>query len=40
MPLFVAVVVDILPNGEIYLRQRETTRNTLTNASEEAPPAF
>jgi proteasome regulatory subunit len=28
MPLFVAVVVDILDSGEIYLRQQATTRST------------
>jgi proteasome regulatory subunit len=35
MPLFVAVVVDILPNGEIYLRQQGNNQEYLTNAPEE-----
>jgi len=38
MPLFVAVVVDILPNGEIYLRQQGNNQEYLTNASEELRP--
>jgi proteasome regulatory subunit len=35
MPLFVAVVVDILPTGEIYLRQQGNNQEYLTNAPEE-----
>jgi proteasome regulatory subunit len=35
MPLFVAVVVDMLPNGEIYLRQQGNNQEYLTNAPEE-----
>jgi proteasome regulatory subunit len=35
MPLFVAVVVDILENGEIYLRQQGNNQEYLTNAPEE-----
>ena len=38
MPLFVAVVVDILENGEIYLRQQGNNEEYLTNASEELRP--
>jgi proteasome regulatory subunit len=38
MPLFVAVVVDILENGEIYLRQQGNNQEYLTNASEELRP--
>ena len=32
MPLFVAVVVDILENGEIYLRQQGNNQEYLTHA--------
>ena len=35
MPLFVAVVVDILQNGEIYLRQQGNNQEYLTTAPEE-----
>jgi proteasome regulatory subunit len=35
MPLFVAVVVDILDNGEIYLRQQGNNQEYLTLAPEE-----
>ena len=35
MPLFVAVVVDILENGEIYLRQQGNNQEYLTTAPEE-----
>ena len=35
MPLFVAVVVDILANGEIYLRQQGNNQEYLTTAPEE-----
>ena len=35
MPLFVAVVVDILPTGDIYLRQQGNNQEYLTNAPEE-----
>ena len=38
MPLFVAVVVDILENGEIYLRQQGNNQEYLTNAPEELKP--
>jgi proteasome regulatory subunit len=38
MPLFVAVVVDILANGEIYLRQQGNNQEYLTNAPEELRP--
>jgi proteasome regulatory subunit len=38
MPLFVAVVVDILENGEIYLRQQGNNQEYLTLASEELRP--
>jgi proteasome regulatory subunit len=38
MPLFVAVVVDILENGEIYLRQQGNNQEYLTMASEELRP--
>jgi len=35
MPLFVAVVVDILENGEIYLRQQGNNQEYLTHAPED-----
>jgi proteasome regulatory subunit len=35
MPLFVAVVVDVLENGEIYLRQQGNNQEYLTTAPEE-----
>jgi proteasome regulatory subunit len=38
MPLFVAVVVDILENGDIYLRQQGNNQEYLTNAPEELRP--
>ena len=38
MPLFVAVVVDILENGGIYLRQQGNNQEYLTNAPEEIRP--
>ena len=38
MPLFVAVIVDILKNGEIYLRQQGNNQEYLTTAPEELRP--
>jgi len=38
MPLFVAVVVDILENGDIYLRQQGNNQEYLTNAPEDLRP--
>lgn len=38
MPLFVAVVIDILENGEIYLRQQGNNQEYLTTVSEELRP--
>ena len=38
MPLFVAVVVDILDNGDIYLRQQGNNQEYLTTAGEELRP--
>ena len=38
MPLFVAVIVDILENGEIYLRQQGNNQEYITNAPEELRP--
>jgi proteasome regulatory subunit len=38
MPLFVAVVVDILENGEVYLRQQGNNQEYLTSASDEIRP--
>jgi len=38
MPLFVAVVIDILENGEIYLRQQGNNQEYLTNVSDELRP--
>lgn len=38
MPLFVAVVVDILENGEIYLRQQGNNQEYITTAGEELRP--
>jgi proteasome regulatory subunit len=38
MPLFVAVVVDVLENGEIYLRQQGNNQEYLTTAGEELRP--
>ena len=38
MPLFVAVIVDILENGEIYLRQQGNNQEYLTHASDELLP--
>jgi len=35
MPLFVAVVVDVLENGEIYLRQQGNNQEYLTTAPED-----
>jgi proteasome regulatory subunit len=35
MPLFVAVVVDILENGDVYLRQQGNNQEYLTNTPEE-----
>ena len=37
MPLFVAVIIDILENNEIYLRQQGNNQEYLTHASEELP---
>ncbi|MFZ1128726.1 proteasome-activating nucleotidase [Methanoregula sp.] len=38
MPLFVAVIVDILENNEIYLRQQGNNQEYLTHASDELRP--
>jgi proteasome regulatory subunit len=38
IPLFVAVVVDILDNGEVYLRQQGNNQEYLTHASEDLLP--
>jgi len=38
MPLFVAVVVDMLENGEIYLRQQGNNQEYLTHAGEDLLP--
>jgi proteasome regulatory subunit len=38
IPLFVAVVVDILETGEVYLRQQGNNQEYLTHASEELKP--
>jgi proteasome regulatory subunit len=38
MPLFVAVVVDTLENGEVYLRQQGNNQEYLTHPSEELRP--
>jgi len=38
IPLFVAVVVDILETGEVYLRQQGNNQEYLTQASEELRP--
>lgn len=38
MPLFVAVVVDVLENGEVYLRQLGNNQEYLTHASEDLLP--
>jgi len=38
MPLFVAVIVDILENGEIYLRQQGNNQEYLTQASNDLLP--
>ena len=38
MPLFVAVIIDILENNEIYLRQQGNNQEYLTHASEELRP--
>jgi len=38
MPLFVAMIVDILENNEIYLRQQGNNQEYLTHASEELRP--
>ena len=38
IPLFVAVVVDILETGEVYLRQQGNNQEYLTHASEELRP--
>ena len=35
MPLFVAVVVDILDSGEVYLRQQGNNQEYLTHVSDE-----
>jgi proteasome regulatory subunit len=35
MPLFVAVVVDILPDGEVYLRQQGNNQEYLTHVNSE-----
>jgi proteasome regulatory subunit len=38
IPLFVAVVVDILETGEVYLRQQGNNQEYITHASEELKP--
>jgi len=38
MPLFVAVIIDILENNEIYLRQQGNNQEYLTHASDEIMP--
>jgi len=38
IPLFVAVVVDILNNGEVYLRQQGNNQEYLTHANEDLLP--
>ncbi|WP_422191202.1 proteasome-activating nucleotidase [Methanoregula sp.] len=38
MPLFVAVIVDILENNEIYLRQQGNNQEYITHASDELRP--
>jgi proteasome regulatory subunit len=38
MPLFVAVVVDILETGDIYLRQQGNNQEYITHASDEIMP--
>lgn len=38
IPLFVAVVVDILENGEIYLRQMGNNQEYITSVTEEMQP--
>jgi len=38
IPLFVAVVVDVLETGEVYLRQQGNNQEYLTHASEELRP--
>jgi len=38
MPLFVAVVVDILETGEVYLRQQGNNQEYITHASEDLLP--
>src|SRR5674476_378532 len=38
MPLFVAVVIDILDNGEIYIRQQGNKQEYLTTATEDLRP--
>ncbi len=38
MPLFVAVVVDMLENGEVYLRQQGNNQEYLTHPSDELRP--
>jgi len=38
MPLFVAVVIDVLGNGEVYLRQQGNNQEYLTHAGEDLLP--
>jgi proteasome regulatory subunit len=38
IPLFVAVVVDVLETGEVYLRQQGNNQEYITHASEELRP--
>ena len=38
MPLFVAVVVDVFPSGEIYLRQMGNNQEYITSVAEELEP--
>jgi len=38
IPLFVAVVVDILETGEVYLRQQGNNQEYITHASDELKP--
>lgn len=38
MPLFVAVVIDVLENGEVYLRQQGNNQEYLTHTGEDLLP--
>ena len=35
MPLFIAVVIDVLENGEVYLRQQGNNQEYLTHVGAE-----